>query len=359
MFVSSLGSITGADNRLGLPRAKRVIVVLVDGLGAQNLKAAAGHAPFLNAALAFTKPIACGFPSTTATSITSFGTGVAAGFHGIVGYKVFDRLAGESVNMLNGWNAKQTPEVWQREQTVTQKALAGGVGAFVIGPPAYNDSGFTRATMRDAKYVPARSIAERVAAAQQLLRTEKSEFICYLYVPELDQIAHSAGVTSSNWLHELENLNSELQSLANSLGVGDALIITADHGVVDVPESGHIYLDEAQLDWSLVADVSGDPRVNFVYLKDSDYQGAASSVLSEMLGDRGLVLGRDQIVEAGWYGQVQPDVLNRLPDLFVLATKNVAIYQRDFAPAASLKMVGQHGALSSAEMMIPLLRFGR
>lgn len=358
VFVSSLGSITGTDNRLSFRGSKRVIAILVDGLGAQNLKAAGGHAPFLNAALAKSKNISCGFPSTTATSIASFATGVAGGEHGLVGYKVYDRGSGKSFNLLNGWDSSHDASQWQRATPVTSKALASGVGAFSIGPKAYEGSDYTKATMTGAGYLPGKSIADRFEAVVNLLHRERSDFLAYLYVPELDQVGHAQGVASDRWLQELEDLDSQVRRLAGALGKGDSVVLTADHGVVDIPTHAQVYLDEVSTAWDAVADVSGDPRVNFVYLTDDAALDRVRQDLQDGIGDRGLALTRSQVVEAGWYGTVDEPVLERLPDIFVLATKNVAFYHRGYAPAASLNMVGQHGALSSIEMSIPLLGWG-
>jgi len=358
VFASALGAISGVDNRLNFRPARRVICVLVDGLGSQNLKAAAGHAPFLNQAMARTKPISCGFPTTTATSITSFGTGVSAGVHGLVGYKLFDRTAQVAFNLLNGWDSVRTPEAWQTQQTVSERAINAGVGSFFIGPKAYEGSEFTRATMRGAKYLPAKGIDDRFEAAARLLRTEKSDFLAYLYVPELDQTAHALGVASGKWLQDLEDLDASVRNLAAALGKHDALLVTADHGVLDVPANQHIYLDEFGLDWSRVANVSGDPRVNFVYLHDANEAEPVASELQIGLGDRALALTKAQVVAAGWYPNITDATLRRLPEVFALATKNVALYHREYAPAASLNMIGQHGALSSVELSVPLLGWG-
>lgn len=358
VFASALGAISGVDNRLNFRPARRVICVLVDGLGSQNLKAAAGHAPFLNQAMARTKPISCGFPTTTATSITSFGTGVSAGVHGLVGYKLFDRTAQVAFNLLNGWDSVRTPEAWQTQQTVSERAINAGVGSFFIGPKAYEGSEFTRATMRGAKYLPAKGIDDRFEAAARLLRTEKSDFLAYLYVPELDQTAHALGVASGKWLQDLEDLDASVRNLAAALGKHDALLVTADHGVLDVPANQHIYLDEFGLDWSRVADVSGDPRVNFIYLHDANEAEQVASELQIGLGDKALALTRAQVVAAGWYPNITDATLRRLPEVFALATKNVALYHREYAPAASLNMIGQHGALSSVELSVPLLGWG-
>ena len=358
VFTSSLDSVLGKANHLQLRPAKRVITVLVDGLGAQNLKAASGHAPFLNSALAASKPISCGFPSTTATSISSFATGLQAGSHGMIGYKVYDRASSESFNLLNGWNETFVPEQWQTQQTVSERAIAAGIGAFVIGPPAYEGSGFTRATMRGATYIPARTIADRLEAAAKLLRTNSGSFICYLYVPELDQFAHSHGVTSDRWLVALEDLDAAVKGLVAKLQRTDALVLTADHGIVDVKPHQQVLLDELDVDWSTVSCVAGDPRVNFVYLAKADDTERVRAQLQTGIGDTGLVLTAEEVIAANWYGtEVSEQTRLRMPELYILALKNVAYYHRAYAPAASLNMIGQHGGLSAAELQIPLLRW--
>jgi predicted AlkP superfamily pyrophosphatase or phosphodiesterase len=358
VFISSLGAIIGTENRLNFRAAKRVIVVLVDGLGAHNLKAAAGHAPFLNSALAKTKPIACGFPSTTATSITSFGTGLAAGQHGLVGYKIFDQATRAPLNLLNGWNDSYRAEDWQPHQTVAEKAVEAGVVANFIGPKAYQGSGFTSATMRGTRYLAGKTIADRFEVAEELLRTDNSDSLTYLYVPELDQTAHAEGVDSARWLTALEDLEAAVRGLVSNLRKTDALLLTADHGVIDVPHRSHRYLDEFDFDWDRAATVAGDPRVNFIYLHDATEMPSAAQSLQEEIGDTGLALTRDQVKQAGWYGPLTAAAEQRLPDVFLLATKNVAYYHREYAPTASVNMIGQHGALSATEMTIPLLGWG-
>ena len=358
VFISSLGSITGDGNSFNLRPANRVVTILVDGLGAQNLKAAGGHAPFLNTTMAKTKPIACGFPSTTATSITSFATGLGAGAHGIVGYKVFDRQSDSSANLLTGWGPNLDPLVWQPNQTVVEAAASRGIAPYAIGPGSYADSGFTMATMRGAKYIAGKSISDRIDQAIKLLRGGNSEFLAYLYIPELDQAAHASGVSSQRWLEQLEEVDSQVRRLVGALGKGDGLLLTADHGIVDVPAHRQIYLDECDVDWTQVRDVSGDPRVNFVYLNENQYAESFASQLQQTLGDQAIALTRSQVLKAGWYGQANQTAVARMPDVFVLAIKQVALYQRTYAKAKSLEMIGQHGGLSAAELQIPVLGWG-
>lgn len=360
MFSSCLGAITGDQNALSFNRARKVCAILVDGLGAHNLKAAGGHAPFLNQALAKSKPISCGFPTTTVSSITSFATGLSAGAHGLVGYKVFDRQNQRSANLLTGWDNLQNPLEWQPNQTISELAMQRGVATYVIGPAEYEGSGFSKATMRDANYRAAKTISDRAHAARKLLQ-EKADCLIYLYIPELDQTAHAFGVESSNWLAKLEEVDSAVRALTHNLDRDSAVCLTADHGIVDIPHSSQLYLDEVKLPDSLLLDVGGDPRVNFLYLSDQTDSAIyeVTEKLQNWVGDHALVLTKEKVIQSPLYSNLTSQAIERLPDLMVLATKKVALYHRDFARPKSLKMIGQHGALSPEELAIPLLGWGQ
>ncbi|MEO0024577.1 MAG: hypothetical protein RL196_1018 [Actinomycetota bacterium] len=368
IFVSCLGSITGEDNRIGFRRAERVVAVLVDGLGTYNLRAGGGHAPLLNRKLIDSPSIHAGFPSTTATSITSFGTGLAPGQHGIVGYKVLDPKTGQPLNQLTGWSKDFDPLQWQPNQTVAEKAVDRNVDVFVIGPKEYATSGFTTLTMRGAKYLAAKSILDRANLALEILANPKPA-LAYLYVPELDQKAHSFGADSTEWLTALEELDSAMAKLTAPLVERKferaAVVLTADHGIVDVPQSHLIYLDAFDLpELKLVA---GDPRANYLYLtkrlEAAELNALVEDIQNQMnettLGRSVKIASKQQLIEAQWFGPTTTlEAQNRLPDIFAIAVGRTAIYHRDFAPPKSLSMIGQHGSIAPEELAIPLLKFG-
>ncbi len=68
--------------------ATSAVLFVVDGLGARNLAARAGHGRFLAAAGTKKDTARTVFPSTTAAALTSLLTGTDPGVHGIVGYRV-------------------------------------------------------------------------------------------------------------------------------------------------------------------------------------------------------------------------------------------------------------------------------
>lgn len=354
MFISALGAITGKHNRLALPSVKSACVIMVDGLGSVNLRNRAGHAPRLFAALEKDGSIQVGFPSTTATSLSSFSTGDRPGKHGMVGYQIYDRAVGQQINLLTGISGRADASKWQQSRTVSEVAQELSIDCFFVGSAEYENSGFTLATMPAATYKPAKSLQARFDEALKLLSSKKRSLV-YLYIPELDMKAHQFGSKSGEWVEKLEELESELAKFVAKLPDNVGALLTADHGIIDVDSLNHIYLDEYELP-NLVA-VGGDPRVLYLYFDQSPSQVFVDQ-LQEQLGGRVLVAPKQSLIEAGWFGDAEDFSIQRMPDIFLVSISDVALYHRDFAKAKSLNMIGQHGSISGQELTVPLLRFG-
>ena len=351
VLTSALDSVLGRVNKLQLPAKKSVCVVLVDGLGLQNLKGSGAHAGFLNSQQNISA--SCFFPSTTATSLVSLATGKPPWETGFIGYQIYHRESARAMNLLSGWSSEQQAQEFQRLDTISELATAQGVEFNVIAHSSYKSSGFTAATMRGATFHAHDSISERFDKARYLLNQGRQS-LTYLYVPELDQTAHALGWKSSKWLNLLEDLDSEVSRLASALPKAAGLVVTADHGVVDIPTANHIYLDE-YLEADELDFVGGDTRGLFLYLKNESDTENISRALTQSLSEYCYVLTPGQLVESGYWKQGSG--LN-LPELVLLAKKEVALYHRDFAKKKSLEMIGHHGSISPAEMSIPLIKIG-
>ena len=359
VLPSCVAALRSEDNPLALPVAGRVVVVLVDGLGAASLRARQGHARTMSAAFGTT--IDTVFPTTTAAALASLATGVRPGAHGLVGYSVLDPANERVVNELSGWDDRLDPFTWQREETVFERLAASGLAAVAVGPARYSDSGFTHAVLRGAEYRSAGSIAERFSAAAGWLREPGPPGLLYLYVPELDVIAHKSGWESAEWTTRLEDVDGELNRFVAGLGATDGLLLTADHGVVDVPTSSHILIDSAPELLEGIRFVAGEPRCLQLHFEPTLAPDARESLIAlwrEYESGRSWVVTRDEAIDANWFGAVAEDVAPRIGDLLVAARKNIAYYDGRSASAGSLAMVGQHGSWSPAELHVPLLRFG-
>ncbi|MET4158180.1 nucleotide pyrophosphatase/phosphodiesterase family protein [Agromyces sp. PvR057] len=357
---SSLASLTGGGNAFGLPAASGAVVVLVDGLGAANLQARAGHARFLSSRMAKRDVIRTVLPSTTAAALASLTTGRLPGEHGLVGYRALDEANDRLVNQLSGWDAAMVPETWQRCETVFERASAEGVETFAIGAARYADSGFTRAVLRGAEYRAAASLGDRFAAALDLLRGGDQRLV-YLYVPELDQASHAHGWESDRWLGLLEQLDGEIASFEQRMPRTAGMLVTADHGVVDVPAHRHVFVDSDPALVDGVRHLGGEPRFLSVYLEPELGPGERAAALERWgaaEGHRAWVLSRDEAIEAGVYGTVADEVRPRIGDILVAARAGIAYYDSREANRQAEAMIGQHGSLTDEETRVPLIRGG-
>ena len=354
VLISALKSTSGETNTLGLPSRRSVCVILVDGLGSTNLKSAAGHARFLNSQQS--DSAMCWFPATTSTSITSFATASSPWDNGFLGYQVFNRSTQTPMNLLSGWKEYAEGENYQEASTIAEIASDRGVAFHTVAPSAYERSGFTGATMRGSEFHGVDRIAERFTEALTLLVQPEAKVV-YLYIPELDQLAHAKGSESTSWLNQLEDLDSLVRDFVSSIPKGSGLILTADHGVVDVPKENHVYLDElmAKSDFKFVG---GDTRSLYLYFEDAVDKQAAREILEDRLGDSCYICTPEDLIAGGYWNTLSAKSENVAPDLLVLARKRVALYHRGFAKVKSLEMVGHHGSITNEELAIPLLKFG-
>jgi hypothetical protein len=225
----------------------------------------------------------------------------------------------------------------------------------VVSRPEYKDSGFSSATFPNARFIGEEKISSRFDAANEELNSGSGKII-YLYVPELDQTAHRFGSRSGKWVQLLELVDSELKKLISTVQPSRGVVLTADHGVIDVPTEGHIYLDECDALSNRLLDVGGDPRTTFLYFApDVDFQSMKSE-LNVWLGASAHAVDISELVEAGLYSSEVLSHRNITPDLVVLAGAKRVTYHRNFAKPASLNMIGQHGGVSAEEITIPILK---
>lgn len=361
VMPSCLSTVVGEGNRLGLPPGKRAVVLLVDGLGSAALKARAGHARTLISRLGKRSVIESGFPTTTAAAIATIMTGTAPGQHGLVGYSALDTVNDRVVNMLSGWDKRIEPAAWQLERTVFERAAARGVGAVSIGPERFRKSGFSAAVLRGSTYVGAKTIQERAEVAVEWLRTSGENSLVYVYVPELDMASHATGWQSQEWTEALESLDHAVRTLEAGLAADDGMIVTADHGVLDVPAHGHVLFDSSPGLIEGVRHVAGEPRCLQLHfepgLGESD-RAALVQRWRDSESNRAWVATRAEATGAGWFGTVTPEVEPRIGDVLVAARKQIAYYDGRTADDRALAMVGQHGSWTPAELNVPLLRFG-
>jgi hypothetical protein len=359
--AAALLSVDGAVDALGVTarvgELRRVVVVLVDGMGWHLLPELAADAPLLASVLAGgtgrLDELACTFPSTTPTSLASLATGVAPGRHGILGFTV--KLP-ETDRVLNHiwWRDDPPASQWQPVPTWFERLRWAGVGARAVLPAAFVGSGLTEAVYRGAQFVAATNDDDYAQLVVDQLRAEPG--LVYAYTAALDTAAHLFGVGSPEWHAAGAYVDALLTRMVEALPPDAALLITADHGGLNVPESERIDLDADSRLSAGVRVVAGDPRVRYLHTEP----GAASDVIaawSELLKGRADVRSRDDAVAAGLFGSVLPDHLPRIGDVVVSCLGDTAVLASTHEPPEVAQLIGFHGASDPVEMAIPLITF--
>lgn len=357
---AGLGSLSGVNEELlqqvlhGLPKIHSLVVVVVDGLGSANLKARAGHAPTLSALPQ--RRITTVTPSTTAAAITSLTTGVLPGEHGHVGYKIRHPELGV-ITSLRDWEHIPNVRQWQLAHPLFELATESGIRSLAFGRPVHADSGFTRAVLTGTTYIGGKSIADRFSAARDEL-DGSAPTLAYVYVDELDRIGHSDGWQSSGWSARLEQFDAALADFLTGLPIGVGVVVTADHGMVDIARHQQVVFDRAAPELADVVAVGGEPRFRSFYLRDGADPHRFASWLEQTEGKRAWVATRDQAFSAGFFGKtVSAGVTDRVGDVLLAARGQCAYYFSD-DDTKSFDMVGQHGSWTDEEQGIPLVLGG-
>ncbi|MFG2532182.1 alkaline phosphatase family protein [Streptomyces sp. NPDC048516] len=357
-IATGLG-MTGFATSMELAPADRACVFLIDGLGWELLRAHPEEAPFLTSLLDTSfngsgRPLTAGFPSTTATSLASVGTGLPPGAHGLPGYTCEDPAAGALMNQLR-WYPWTDPYVWQPYPTVFQRAHAAGIHTCQVSAPSFQHTPLTQVALSGGTFHGRLSGEERMdLAAEQLAAGDRS--LVYTYYSEVDGKGHRYGVDSDAWRGQLMYVDRLAQRLAEQLPPRSALYITADHGMIDIPFDSESRIDFDE-DWELRAGVrllGGEGRARHVYA----HPGAAADVLAvwrEVVGEQMWVASREEAIAAGWFGpSVDDRVRARIGDVVAAAHADMVIIATEREPRES-EMVGMHGSMTPVEQLVPLL----
>lgn len=324
--------------------AERVVLLVIDGLGWTQLGSRGAIAPVLSGLEG--GPITTVAPSTTATALTSISTGLPPGEHGVVGYRI--AVHGEVLNVLR-WNtasgdARQTiPPTKLQVQPVFD-----GQRPPVVTRAEFARSGFTLAHLDETRFTGYRTLGTLTSEVVRLARA--GEPFVYAYYEGLDKVSHEYGLGAS-YDEELRWIDHLVATLLDQLPAGTVLVVTADHGQVEVPPSDVLELPgDLQ---SHVASQSGEGRFRWLHARGGR-SGALLDAARGLMADHAWVRSREEAIAEGWYGPVVTDAAaGRLGDVLLAAKGTVAFFDpHDTGPYV---LIGRHGSLTEDEMLVPLL----
>ncbi len=323
--------------------AAQVVLLVLDGLGWEQLEERRHLAPTLASLLG--GAITSVAPSTTATALTSIATGLTPGQHGVVGYRV--AVDHEVLNVLR-WSTpagdarKRIDPHWFQPTSAfcAQRPCIVTRAEFVA-------SGFSGAHLADVRFRGYRVPSTLLVEVRRALAG--GEGFVYAYYEGIDKVAHEYGL-GEHYDAELRAADRLVAELLSELPRDAALVVTADHGQVDVGDRlVPLHPDVA----THVSFQSGEGRFRWLHARPGRVDALAEAARAHH-GGAAWVRHRDETVEEGWWGDTVTDAARgRLGDVALVASEAVSF--TDPADTGPFRLVGRHGSLTPAEMYVPLL----
>lgn len=324
--------------------APQVVLLVLDGLGWEQLQAGAALAPVLASMVGGS--ITSVAPTTTATALTSISTGLAPAEHGVVGYRV--RVGSREVLNVLRWRTGSGDARSVIDPVSFQPHPPfGATSPPVVTKAEFADTGFTSAHLAATRLNGWRLPSGLVVEVRRLLR--EGEPFVYAYYDGIDKVAHDRGF-GEYYDAELASVDRLVGDLAAVLPPGAALVVTSDHGQVEVEGPGIALAPE------LAADVdmqSGEGRFRWLHARPGT-AGRMAATAADLYGDVAWVRTRQEAVDEGWFGGTpSAEIQHRLGDVALVPFEPVAFL--DPMDTGESRLICRHGSLTSAEVLVPLL----
>jgi hypothetical protein len=315
---------------------ERLGVVLLDAFGMAFVRRHADH-PFLRR-LAI-EPLASQFPSTTTAHLTTLATGLPVARHGLYEWRVYDPgLDAVIVPLRMGYahDEREPLPVAADDLLPPERWFAG---ATVLMPAAIAHSPWSAASLAGAHVEGYDNLGAGIA------RLGERPGLSYLYWDGIDATGHRHGPASAEF--DAACL-AALDALERHLPPGLPVLVTADHGQVDVEALDDLDEIWPELLGHLRRDGGGRPlwpagggRDCFLHVHDPE---TVVSELAARLGERAEVrLAAELFPGAG------PRLRARLADVCVLPAPGRMAWLAAF-PTRERRFRGAHGGLAPAEI---------
>ncbi|MGE5491235.1 MAG: alkaline phosphatase family protein [Actinomycetota bacterium] len=347
---------------------RHIVLLVVDGLGDEILTR---HGSDTALARHRVGTLTSVFPSTTASAIPTFLTGLPPAAHGLTGWHMWFEEINQILAVLPLTPRGAPDAAWQPaalaappklfDHPPLSQALAGRT--WTVVPQNIMDSPFNRYHTAGAQRVGYQDTAGMFAAIEfcvkeaSLTDTGGRPSYIHAYYPVLDGLMHEVGTRDERVPKRLAKLDAALADCVERLaGMGTAIVVTADHGFIDAPPERLINLDRhPDLSALLTRPLCGERRVAYAYVEHQK-QLEFENYVKTHLGHACDLYSSQDFLAAGWLGPgpAHPRLASRIGD-FVLLMKEDWTIKDWVAGEKHYDQLGVHGGASEAEMRVPLV----
>lgn len=359
--------------------SKKVVLFLVDGFGYKQWLEYADKYEFLKR---FTKkgvvaPMTTVFPSTTAATLTTINSGLTPQEHGLPEWWVyFDELDKIIVTLPFtplGEEGRDTllkagvdPKILFDGKTIYETLSKSKIPSFTFIRDTYAKSAYSKSVHRGSETISFINSSDLLVNLRKKIAEVPTPAYFYIYWDAIDSISHTYGPHTEQYLAELNGFfylmqKEFIQKMSKNLAEEISILITADHGQVNVDPKQTIYLNQ----YSEVVDNFqvgqsgnkilpwGSPRDIFLAVKPEKLN-QVFEFLTKTLQGRAIVMKTETALEKNLFGQgnLHKKFQSRVGNILILPRGNLTVWYEHFKDE-KFDLLGMHGGLSPDEMLIP------
>lgn len=342
-----------------LGRARRIVLLLVDGLGYDYVQRQAQDSALRRHLAGHLDSV---FPTTTAAAITSLLTAVAPQQHAITGWFLWLRELRRVTTILPFLSRGEQLDLHRAGYDIRSVLGASpwlaqaAAGCYVLAPEWIVDSAYSQATGGSASRQGYQGLTDFFTKLTALVARADSRFI-YAYWPDYDALAHERGVGSPELAQHYRQLDKAFAEFLSRIAGSETYVVaTADHGFIDTGPEHYLHLaDYPDLSDCLARPLCGEPRAAYCYIKPG--RGAAFERWIERHWQAYCECHRSQaLIEAGYFGlgTPHPELAARVGD-YTLVFKDRYVIKDYVTGERPFFFHGVHSGLSEAELRVPLI----
>jgi hypothetical protein len=336
---------------------KNIVLVVLDAVGHEFMQRH-GEDTFLKAHNI--GPITSVMPSTTASAIPVFHSGLAPLQHGLTGWEMLLPKAGSVITslkfMTGGSGASLYDLHLQPGDVYTDHHFTSVIRAkaYTVYPRDIVGSVYNTHTHPGAEFLGYSTDAGLIRQTVRSVRRRGRSYV-FAYVSDIDMHGHNDGPNHPKTVRRFRQIDRAVASIAGLLqGTDTTIIVTSDHGMHSVKHTTYIE-DHPGLADCLTLPACGEPRAMFLYVKQSRKRQFERYVRKKLSGWCTLHKSED-LLNKGFFGlgKSHPELHKRIGD-YTLIMKEGHVIRDRFPGKEKVIKKGSHGGVSKQEMFVPLV----
>lgn len=340
--------------------ARHIVLLVIDGLGYDYLqRKGSGGALHRHLHSRLTSV----FPSTTASAVTTYLSGLAPRQHALTGWHMYfselDAIAAVLPLRPRGAGEFDAPPGTLSRRLFGHAPFVDRIArrATFVSPQAIANSEFNRYHSGRTAVRGYKTLEELFGQMETAIREAAEPSYVYAYYPELDTLAHIHGVGSDKLATQFAALDEAFGAFLAGIAGSDAVVLAcADHGFIDSPPERQIDLAQhPDLAAMLLRPLCGERRVAYCYVKPGQESRFEAYVREAFGGCMDLFAG-PELIGRGWYGPgaADPRLASRVGDYVLVMREDWTLV--DWVEGEKrYRQIGVHAGVSADEMLVPLV----